>query len=601
MISQDDMLFLKRPDIQGIIFEHSTENSNVPSNPEAVNLTIAEQMVKEYMLTQVMEPWVANMHRDAEIHIHDLGLGIRPYCCGQNPEYIKKFGLQIPNSPVVARPAKRADVFIAHMVKFSAALQCHFSGAIGWDAVNLMMAPYLRGLDDREIHQLAQVLVYEYSQQSVARGGQSIFSDINLYYEVPQHFANTPAIGPGGVYTGETYADYEDESQRFLFALLDVYDEGDAYGRPFFFPKPDIHITDQLFKTDGHEDFLKRCAEVSSRWGNPYYIFDRGENVKISECCRLQFELDACDLRETATPWLMRSAAMQNVSINLPALAYREQLYRVPFEEGLRTAVEAAVSAHKSKTDLVCNLLTQKSSPLELLRMDLDGQPYLRIPKLTYLVGMVGLDEAVLSITGERMHESKDAYKTGLKIVAMMRDVTQEYAEKEGIKLVLEQTPAESTAYRMAQTDKKKYPQRVLCLKGNSGKEYYTNSTHLDQHSDISPIERVKKEGAMHPLINAGAISHIWLGETQPDPGALASFVKKAYLNTKNTQITFSPEFSACLECEMTHRGLLDECPDCGHYELEHITRVTGYFSKTSNWNDGKLTELKHRVRETEI
>jgi len=30
---------------------------------------------------------------------------------------------------------------------------------------------------------------------------------------------------------------------------------------------------------------------------------------------------------------------------------------------------------------------------------------------------------------------------------------------------------------------------------------------------------------------------------------------------------------------------------------IEHITRVTGYFSKVSGWNKGKTAELKDRVR----
>jgi len=33
--------------------------------------------------------------------------------------------------------------------------------------------------------------------------------------------------------------------------------------------------------------------------------------------------------------------------------------------------------------------------------------------------------------------------------------------------------------------------------------------------------------------------------------------------------------------------------------DVEHITRITGYFTKVSQWNKGKLGELKDRVRTT--
>ena len=56
--------------------------------------------------------------------------------------------------------------------------------------------------------------------------------------------------------------------------------------------------------------------------GNTYFVFDRGDTAKISECCRLSFKLDEFDLLDAKEPWRMRYSAFQNVSINLPRLAY---------------------------------------------------------------------------------------------------------------------------------------------------------------------------------------------------------------------------------------------------------------------------------------
>ncbi len=184
-----------------------------------------------------------------DIHLHSLGSVDRPYCCGQSLEYVKRFGLSLPNLIAMAKPAKHPEVLLAHMVRFTAALKNHFAGAIGWDSINLFFAPYLVGRSDQELEQLAQMMIFEFSQQAVARGGQAIFTDLNLYWEIPKHFENVPAIGPGGEFTGKTYSDYLKESQRFAKALFDVYQEGDGSGRPFFFPKPLVHITEKLFQT----------------------------------------------------------------------------------------------------------------------------------------------------------------------------------------------------------------------------------------------------------------------------------------------------------------------------------------------------------------
>src|SRR5512136_3395963 len=202
-------------DVDQLILHPNKENANVPHGPEATNLTLAETIKKEYALLSVFSQEVADAHIRGDLHLHDLGFVDRPYCSGQSLEYIKRFGLSLPNSIAMAKPSKHPEVLLAHMVKFAAALQSHFAGAIGWDSINLFFAPYLVGKSDQELEQLAQMMIFEFSQQAVARGGRAIFTDLNLYWEVPKHFEDVPAIGPGGEFTGKTYRDYLKESQRF--------------------------------------------------------------------------------------------------------------------------------------------------------------------------------------------------------------------------------------------------------------------------------------------------------------------------------------------------------------------------------------------------
>jgi ribonucleoside-triphosphate reductase len=540
-------------DVDQIITSHNKENANVPHGPEATNLSLAEAIKKQYALLKIFSPDVSLAHECGDFHLHDLGMIDRPYCSGNSLEYIKKFGLNLPNALSIAKPAKHPEVLIGQMIKFSAALQGTFAGAIGWDAVNLFLAPYLVGIDDKRLEQLAQILIFEYAQQAVARGGQSIFSDLNIYWEVPKHFADVPAIGPGGSFTGNVYDDYMEEAQRFAQALFKVYYHGDAYGRPFFFPKPQVHITERLFKTDGYEEFLNQVAEVSSEMGNPYYVFDRGDTAKISECCRLAFKLEESDFNDAKTPWKMRYSAMQNITFNLPRVAYEANGNDDILFELLRRRMELAVKGQVEKRNFITRLLDMRNKgPLGLLAMDTDGEPYYRLYRATFLFGMVGLNEMVQYHTGFELHESREAFKFGLKVIAFMKKTSEELGKRYGMKFVLEQTPAESTAYRMAMLDLEHYPaQARTTVKGdlNSNELYYTNSTYLNVSSQISPIERVKKEGMFHPLIEAGSLTHIWLGESRPHPESISNFVLKTFKNTTNDQIAFSPEFTSCLDC----------------------------------------------------
>ncbi|MDQ7785115.1 MAG: anaerobic ribonucleoside-triphosphate reductase [Desulfomonilaceae bacterium] len=587
-------------DVEQLITRPNRENANVPHGPEATNLTLAENIKKEYALLNVFDQSVGDAHMRGDIHLHDLGFIDRPYCSGQSLEYIKKFGLNLPNSLAMAKPAKHPEVLLAHMVKFAAALQSHFAGAIGWDAANLFFAPYLRGLPKREVRQLAQMLIFEFSQQAVARGGQAIFTDINLYWEIPKHFENVPAIGPGGEFTGKTYSDYLPEAQDFVWTLFDIYREGDGAGRPFFFPKPLIHITEKFFQTPGHEEFLHHICDIASEKGNTYYVFDRGDTAKISECCRLSFKLEKSDLEDAVNPWKMRYSAMQNVTINLPRIAYEARGDDTDLFSILTERISLAATAHLQKKAFIERLLSLgEKGPLAMLTMDRDGEPYLRMHRVTYLIGMVGLNELVQYHTGEELHESEDALKFGLRVIAHMNLVAARLGKKHNMRFVLEQTPAESTAYRFAKLDMKYFPEAQRVVRGDLSRDeiYYTNSTLFNVGSCMDPIERVKREGLFHPLIEAGSLTHVWLGESKPSPESLANFVKKTFRMTQNDQIAFSPELTTCVNCGRTSRGLHDACLYCHSDMVEQITRITGYFTKLSSWNKGKRGELRDRYR----
>ncbi|MGB4592956.1 MAG: anaerobic ribonucleoside-triphosphate reductase [Coriobacteriia bacterium] len=588
-------------DVEQIITNANKENSNTTHNPESVNLTIAETILKEYALRRVFSDDVAQAHYTGDVHLHDLGFIIRPYCGGHSLEYVKKYGLKLPNITSVSKPAKHPEVLIGHMVKMASALQGHYAGAVGWEAVNVFFAPYLVGKSAEELDQLAQMLIFEFNQLAGARGSQVVFTDFNLYYNVPRHFADTPAIGPGGEYTGKTYKDYEPEAQAFLKAMFNVYARGDAHGKTFVFPKPLLHISDDFFRAPGHEEFLDLACAVASKQGITYFVFDRGDEVTVSQCCRLKLKLSQEQLKETDTPERMRFSALQNVTINLPRIAYKAQGNDSTLFMELSRALEVVAKAHVQKRDFIQSLFDLGAEgPLGMLTLNLDGEPYLKMDRLTYLAGLIGLNELVQVHTGQQLHESDEALKFGLKVIAAMSLKCRELSERYGFNLVLEESPAESAGYRLAKLDMKYWPtQTASVVKGDlpGGNYYYTNSIHLAVDAPIDYISRVEKQSRFHPLIEAGAIVHVWLGESEPDPAAIRSFVEKTFANTQCAQLAFSPEFTVCESCRRTSRGLKTQCPLCGSMDVYGVTRIVGYFSKIQTWNRSKVGELYDRIR----
>jgi anaerobic ribonucleoside-triphosphate reductase len=588
-------------DVEQIITNANKENSNTTHNPESVNLTIAETILKEFALRRVFSEDVAEAHYVGDIHLHDLGFIVRPYCGGHSLEYVKKYGLNLPNITSVSKPAKHPEVLVGHMVKMASALQGHYAGAVGWEAVNIFFAPYLVGKTEEELDQLAQMLIFEFNQLAGARGSQVVFTDFNLYFNVPKHFADTPAIGPGGVYTGKTYKEYEPEAQAFVRAMFNVYMRGDAHGKTFVFPKPLLHINDDFFLTEGYEEFFDLACQVASKQGITYFVFDRGDEVTVSQCCRLKLKLSAEQLDETKTPEKMRFSALQNVTVNLPRIAYKAGGSDSALLMEVNRTLELVAKAQVQKRDFIQELFDLgPDGPLGLLTQNLDGEPYLKMDELTYLAGIIGLNELVQVHTGQQLHESDEALRFGLKVMSAMNLKCRELSERYNIHLVLEESPAESAGYRLAKMDMKYWPeQTAAAVKGDvtTGDFYYTNSIHIAVDADVDYIERVEKQSRFHPLIEAGAIVHVWLGESEPDPGAIRSFVEKTFRKTQCSQIAFSPEFTVCESCQRTSRGLTTQCPLCGSMNVYGVTRVVGYFSKVQSWNPSKVGELYDRVR----
>jgi ribonucleoside-triphosphate reductase len=235
-----------------------------------------------------------------------------------------------------------------------------------------------------------------------------------------------------------------------------------------------------------------------------------------------------------------------------------------------------------------------------MLAMKRDGYPYLRMDQACFLIGIVGLNELVRICKGSQLHESDEALIFGLKLIAHMKNETEKLSQKYGLNFILEQTPAETTAYRFARLDLRYYsPKAGHFVRGDisKGEVYYTNSTHLSTSASVDPIERTKREGRFHPLIKGGGVTQVWLGDVRPSSKELVRFITKAFRDTENDQVMFCPEFTTCRECGRTFRCLKEECQFCGSKDVEGIARITQYFSRISGWNRGKLAELRDRKR----
>ncbi len=656
--------------VDTLMFSKSTENSNiVNNNPEAVNLGLAELVLKQWALDTIFSSEVKRAHDTGAIHLHDLGYPHRVYCSSHSVEYIKKFGLQgLTNLNTESKPARSASVLTGHLNTFLASMQANYAGALGLAHINIMYAPLMENKEWKEYKQIAQELVYNGAQNAFSRGGQTLFLDFNIHSGVPGYLKNVPAIGPGGKYmlrkqdgtkvpleevtrtevdpagyplmdlyynegtvrrlalrevvgkngeierdakvedrlaqSGEaivTYGDYARETQLFCEALLEVWEEGDCHGRVFEFPKCDFHVSQETFEDpEQHKLFIRACKLASTN-GSTYFVFDRDE-VTLSACCRLRTTIESD--RMLKHPECMRFCGFQNVTINVPQAAYRAARTGASdilgsFLNEIDKSMELVATAHLEKKKKIAEMMSEPGKPLwQIGRTSCDGKAYVDLDTCTYIVGLIGLNDAVNFLIGQQLHESKEATRLGLKIVAHMYMKIKQLARKYGMKFTLEESPAESAARRMAKTDLVYFNSEAGdIVKGESEDvAYYTNSIHLAPDADTPLVGRIREQAKYHSLIESGAITHAFVGEEKPSTQSIAKVIKDVFFRTQSAQLTISPEFTYCNNCYHQMRGLLEKCARCGSQDVFGETRVVGYFSKIENWNKSKrYGELKDR------
>lgn len=653
---------IPREFIESLMYTKPTENSNIVSNnPEAVNLSLAELILKQWGLDTIFSSDVRQAHDSGAIHLHDLGYPHRVYCSSHSIEYIKKYGLRdLSNLNTESNPARSASVLTGHLNTFLASMQANYAGALGIAYINIFYAPYLVGMNDKEMHQVAQELIFNGSQNAFSRGGQTLFLDFNIHTGVPEYLKTVPAIGSGGAYMlrrkdgtiaplkellrndtdssgnhlmdlyvedadGTTrlvlselydekkgvhydpdcekdleargehimqYGDYTEEARRFTSALLRVWGEGDRCGRVFEFPKCDFHVSSETFSDPEQYKIFEEACDLASKNGSTYFIFDRDE-VTLSACCRLRTTID--DTRMLRHPESMRFCGFQNVTVNIPQCAYRASRRGMKTYEGLLEEINATmdlvVKAHLQKKAKIAEMLSGPGRPLwQIGRTACDGRPYVELDKSTYIIGLIGLNDALKFIYGKELHEDDEVFGIGLKVIAHMYLRAKEYTEQYGLKFTLEESPAESAARRLAKSDLLFFHSEAKDVVKGADEDvaYYTNSIHLTAEAPVNLVERIEKQAMFHSIIESGAITHAFIGEERPSSKAIACLIKEVFHRTQSAQVTFSPEFTYCQKCDHKSRGLQDTCQQCGSKDVVGETRVVGYFSKIQNWNKSK-------------
>ncbi|MDO5423848.1 MAG: ribonucleoside triphosphate reductase [Eubacteriales bacterium] len=564
------------------------ENSTVTYSVGGLILSNSGAVTANYWLSEIYDDEIAEAHRNADIHIHDLSM-LTGYCAGWSLKQLIQEGLGGIEGKITSAPAKHLSVLCNQMVNFLGIMQNEWAGAQAFSSFDTYLAPFVKvdHLSYPEVKKCIETFIFGVNTPS-RWGTQAPFSNITLDWTVPADLAELPAI-VGGKEMDFCYKDCKKEMDMVNKAFIETMIEGDSNGRGFQYPIPTYSITRDFDWSDTENNRL--LFEMTAKYGTPYFSNYINSDMEPSDvrsmCCRLR--LDLRELRKKTGGFFgsgESTGSVGVVTINMPRIAYLSK-NEEEFYKRLDHLMDISARSLKIKRDVISKLLEEGLYPYTKRYLGSFDNHFSTI-------GLIGMNEVGLNAAwlGEDLSHEK-TQKFTKDVLNHMRDRLVQYQEQYGDLYNLEATPAESTTYRLAKHDRKRYPD--IKTAGKEGDTpYYTNSSHLpvDFTSDIFDALDIQDE--LQTLYTSGTVFHAFLGEKLPDWKAAANLVRKIAENYRLPYYTLSPTYSVC----RTHGYIAGEhftCPVCGK-KAEVYSRITGYYRPVQNWNDGKSQEYKNRT-----
>lgn len=563
------------------------ENSTVTYSIGGLILSNSGAITANYWLSEIYDEEIANAHRNADIHLHDLSM-LSGYCAGWSLKQLIVEGLGGVTGKITSAPAKHLSVLCNQMVNFLGIMQNEWAGAQAFSSFDTYLAPFVKvdNLSYEETKKCIESFVY--GCNIPARWGtQAPFTNITLDWVVPADLADMPCI-VGGKPQNFTYKDCKKEMDMVNKAFIETMIEGDANGRGFQYPIPTYSITKDFDWSDTENNRL--LFEMTAKYGTPYFSNYVNSDMQPSDvrsmCCRLR--LDLRELRRKSGGFFgsgESTGSIGVVTINLPRIAYLAK-NKEDFFTRLDHMMDISARSLSVKRKVITQLLNDGLYPYTKHYLGTFNNHFSTI-------GLVGMNEVGLNANWLRKDLThKETQDFAVEVLNHMRNRLVIYQEQYGDLYNLEATPAESTSYRLAKHDKAKYPD-IITASENGKTPYYTNSSHLPVGFTDDIFTALDVQDRLQTLYTSGTVFHAFLGEKLPTWKSAAELVRKIAENYKLPYYTMSPTYSVCKE----HGYLKGEqfiCPKCGK-RTEVYSRITGYYRPVQNWNDGKAEEYRER------
>lgn len=596
------------------------ENANIDGNaPMGLMLLFGSETSKDYTKRYLLNPKHAQLHENADFHIHDLNMYPCTFnCCHIDLENLFKNGFSTGHGSIrKPQTIQTASALSAIVIQSN---QNDMFGGQSLPMFEYNLAPYVAKSFQKRLKECVDLSLgvtlsdksLGYLDELYNNKGSVLdnIDDVKLYFhsllkdrtdyvinkaveltehdvyqsmEAFIHNMNTlhSRAGSQTPFSSINYGTGTTAEQRMIIKnVLIATENGMGNHETPIFPIQVFKIKEGVNANpeDPNYDLFKFACRVTSKRLYPNYVnIDVPFNLQYYVPGKPETEMATMGCRTRVIGQLGTNegcvANRGNIAfntINLPRLAIKSKGDIQEFIESFDNLIDESIEELLNRVKFLCKkkvynfpfLMGQKIyKGSENLEWDDSIEPALRNGTLS--VGFVGLAECLVALIGKHHGESKQSLDLGLQIVQHLRDRMDQATKETGWNFSCFATPAESTAGRFVKADKKKYG----VIKGVTDRDYYTNSFHVPVYYPIKAHEKMEIEGKFHSICNAGAISYI---ELDGDPSQNISVVEKLVQYSRRCGISYFSlnfELDTCPVCGYTGVIKSNVCPNCGWVE----------------------------------
>ena len=560
------------------------ENSNAPYSFGSMNKYITSEVSKDYWLREVYPEYISKAYVDGYIHLHDLG-GLTLYCTGYSLKDIIMKGVRGVSNIPTSSPAKHFDSILNQCANLITVYQNEIMGAVAFNGFDTLLAPFVKQdkLTYAEVKQHMQNFIFSINSNS--RGGaEPAFFNLTFDLTPPEDMIDDYCM-LGGDFVSFTYRSCQQEMDLINRVFFEIMLAGDSDGKLFAYPIPTYNIHERF---DWDNPNNKLLWEMAGKYGTPYFANFINSDLDISDvrsmCCRLRLDLTELRHRNGGLFGAGDSTgSIGVVTINLPRLGYEASGSEEAFFELLDKYLDIAKDSLEIKRDwLQKNVIETRLIPAYMEYVGTINNHFSTI-------GILGMNEMCENFMGKNILDD-EAHSFCVKVGEYIRQKLLNFQSETGHLYNYEATPAESTCYRLALLDKKKYPD--IITQGTGKDIYYTNSCHIP----VGLIEDInstfKHQEDLQSQFTGGTVIHCYLEGAIPGEHA-KQIVKSMFQTYKVPYMSLSPISRYCKNHGYIEENV-DKCPICKE-RLSMFQRITGYLRCVDNFNRGKRAEFKDR------